>query len=372
MPYALIVAETNPLHYGHTYLIQQAKESGYGVVVLMSASFTQRGLPVVTDKFTRARDLVENGADVVITHPVQSATSGGEYFSYGAMGVASKLPLVDAVFCGTEFGDETTFHAIYDYEKTEQFHSRLRAFMESGASYAAAYKQALEVEKTSWGQVFQSNALLAYGYYKSLKQLAPAIPLVMVKRACDKDRIRTASAIRAMSDGREMTKFCAGSPPQYRETELADALYRFYRGLWLLNPMDLSAMAGYEVGLDKRILACMRKAATFREFTELVKTRRYSRWRIARLLLHASLAMDQESIEDAMTQQQTFQVLAFSEAGKNYLRAAKKSSVTLLSNFKQVKKSSLDDQKFLAYEEKATDLWSLLTAGKMGRDFRGF
>lgn len=80
MPYALIVAETNPLHYGHTYLIRRAKESGYGVVVLMSASFTQRGLPVVTDKFTRANDLVKNGADVVITHPVQSATSGGEFF----------------------------------------------------------------------------------------------------------------------------------------------------------------------------------------------------------------------------------------------------------------------------------------------------
>lgn len=43
MPYALIVAETNPLHYGHTYLIQRAKESGYGVVVLMSASFYAAG-----------------------------------------------------------------------------------------------------------------------------------------------------------------------------------------------------------------------------------------------------------------------------------------------------------------------------------------
>lgn len=372
MPYALIVAETNPLHYGHTYLIRRAKKSGYGVVVLMSASFTQRGLPVVTDKFTRANDLVKNGADVVITHPVQSATSGGEFFSYGAMGVASRLPFIDAVFCGTEFGDSATFDAIYRYEKTDAFHARLRTAMESGVSYAAAYKQVLEAEDKSWSQVFQSNALLAYGYYKSLKQLATMIPLVMVERAQDGEKICSASAIRAISDAREIKKFCAGSLPQYKESDLVESLYRIYRGLWLSSPPDLTSFAGYEIGLDKRIHSCLRKAKTFDAFTELVKTRRYSRWRIARLMLHAFFGMDKATIEAAMVHQHTFQVLAFSEEGKNYLRKAKNSSVTLLTNYKQVKKCSLDEKRFLAFEEKATDLWSTLTSGEMGRDYRGF
>lgn len=372
MPYALIVAETNPLHYGHTYLIQRAKESGYGVVVLMSASFTQRGLPVVTDKFTRAKDLVKNGADVVITHPVQSATSGGEYFSRGAMCVAGRLPFIDAVFCGTEFGDRATFDSIYRYEKTDAFHSRLRTAMESGASYAAAYKEALEAEDKSWPSVFQSNALLAYGYYKSLKQLAPGIPLVMVERAPNGEKICSASAIRTMNDPDQIKHFCAGSPPQYKESELVESLFRFYRGLWISSPPDLTFFAGYEIGLDKRIRACLREAKTYDEFFDLVKTRRYSRWRIARLMLHASLGLDKASIEAAMARQHTFQVLAFSDEGKNYLRKAKASSVTLLTNYKQVKKCSLDERRFLAFEEKATDLWSVLTSGEMGRDFRGF
>ena len=371
MPYALIVAETNPLHYGHTYLIRRAKESGYGVVVLMSASFTQRGLPVVTDKFTRANDLVKNGADVVITFPVQSATSGGEFFSYGAMTVASRLPLIDAVFCGTEFGDNATFDAISVYEKTDAFHSRLRTAMESGTSYASAYKQALEAEEKLWGRVFQSNALLAYGYYKSLKELAPSIPLTMIERAAG-DSIRSASAIRAMTDGREIEKYCAGTPPQFNESELSEFLYRFYRGLWLSSPPDLSTMAGFEVGLDKRIQTSLHRAETMNEFMEQVKTRRYSRWRIARLMLQASLGMDKAAIKAAMDRQYTYQVLAFSEEGKRYLRAAKDASATLLTNFKQVKKCSPEEKRFMAYEEKATDLWSLLTSGKMGRDFRGF
>lgn len=371
MPYALIVAETNPLHYGHTYLIRRAKESGYGVVVLMSASFTQRGLPVVTDKFARANDLVKNGADVVITHPVQSATSGGEFFSYGAMAVASRLPLIDAVFCGTEFGDNAAFDAIYSYEKTEAFHSSLRSSMKGGASYASAYKQALEMENESWGQVFQANALLAYGYYKSLKNLAPSIPLFMIRRASG-EFIRPASAIRAMRDRREIENFCAGTPPQFNEAELCEFLYRFHRCLWLLSPPDLSALAGYEIGLDKRIYAALRKAETFDEFMEQVKTRRYSRWRIARLMLHASLGMDRAAVEASMLRQHTFQVLAFSDEGKSYLREAKDTSVTLLTNYKQVKKCSPEDKRFMAYEEKATDLWSLLASEKMGRDYRGF
>ncbi|MDY3119295.1 MAG: nucleotidyltransferase family protein [Peptoniphilus sp.] len=374
MTYALIVAETNPLHYGHTYLIQRARVDGHAVVVLMSGSFTQRGLPVVTDKFTRAKDLIEQGVHVVITHPIQSATSSGELFSYGAMTVATRLPAIDAIYCGTEFGDEETFQAIYAYELTDCFQSRLQDAMRRGLSYASAYKEALALEDVHWTGIFQSNALLAYGYFKSLRQLSSSIPIVFIPRAQDEnDRILSASTIRSMvdRDRSDVKSYCAGSLPQYKESNLCESLFRLYRSDAVNASIDLTRYDGHEVGLDRRIDSCLREATTFTEFMEMAKTKRYSQWRIARLLLHGYLRMDRQVVRRSLASQKAYQVLAFSTGGTAYLREAKASSVMLLTNFKQIKKLPEEQRYLLGFEQKATDLWSVLTSTSMGRDYRG-
>ncbi len=53
-----IIAEYNPFHKGHAYHIQKAKEltgADYIIVVMKSGDFTQRGMPALLDKYTRAR-----------------------------------------------------------------------------------------------------------------------------------------------------------------------------------------------------------------------------------------------------------------------------------------------------------------------------
>ena len=372
MPYALIVAETNPLHYGHTYLIQRAKDQGYSVIVLMSGSFTQRGLPVVTDKFTRAKDLITEGVDLVITHPVQSATSAGELFSYGAMSAATRLPAIDAVFCGTEFGDEDVFGAMYDYERTEAFKSRLKKTMNAGASYAAAYKKAFAEKDPQWEMLFQSNALLAYGYYKSLRKLSSAISLKMVPRK-KSPSVLSASVLRAMNEenAADVKGYCAGTAPAYRESELCAKLFQIYRSAFLTSELDLTSYDGYEIGIDQRIAKLLRSTSDFEAFLEQAKTRRYSRWRITRLMLHHLLAIDRDSVRASIENQNTYQVLAFSEKGTDYLRLAKSSSATLLTNYKQIKRISPDQRRLLSFDERATDLWSVLAGTEMGRDYIG-
>ncbi len=61
-----IVAEFNPFHNGHKYLLEQAQ----GIkVIAMSGNFMQRGEPAIVDKWTRAQMALENGADLVIELP---------------------------------------------------------------------------------------------------------------------------------------------------------------------------------------------------------------------------------------------------------------------------------------------------------------
>ena len=63
-----IIAEYNPFHNGHKYLIEKAKEitgADYAIIV-MSGNFTQRGTPAITDKYIRTEMALLNGADLVI------------------------------------------------------------------------------------------------------------------------------------------------------------------------------------------------------------------------------------------------------------------------------------------------------------------
>ena len=71
-----VVSEFNPFHNGHKYLLETAKnKTGEDVIAVMSGSFTQRGEVAVTDKFSRARTALENGADLVIELPTVYAVS---------------------------------------------------------------------------------------------------------------------------------------------------------------------------------------------------------------------------------------------------------------------------------------------------------
>ena len=77
-----IIAEFNPFHSGHSFLFQKAKEiSGADeIVCVMSGNFIQRGGPAVFDKWERAKNAVENGADLVL-EPVQDILQRVEWRS---------------------------------------------------------------------------------------------------------------------------------------------------------------------------------------------------------------------------------------------------------------------------------------------------
>lgn len=95
-----IVAEFNPFHNGHKYLLDQAD----GVkIVAMSGNFVQRGEPALVDKWTRAQMALENGADIVVELPFLVAVQSADYFANGALTILARLG-VDNLTFGTEIG----------------------------------------------------------------------------------------------------------------------------------------------------------------------------------------------------------------------------------------------------------------------------
>ena len=109
-----IIAEFNPFHNGHKYLIEKAKEITRAdlAICIMSGSFTQGGNLAIQSKFDRAKSAIENGFDVVIELPAIYATSSSEYFAFGAVNILNSLGCVDYLCFGSETGNTDSLISI--------------------------------------------------------------------------------------------------------------------------------------------------------------------------------------------------------------------------------------------------------------------
>lgn len=93
-----IIAEFNPFHNGHKYLLEQAKGLK---IVAMSGNFMQRGEPAIVDKWTRAQMALENGADLVVELPFLVSVQAADFFGQGAVDILARLG-IDTLAFGTE------------------------------------------------------------------------------------------------------------------------------------------------------------------------------------------------------------------------------------------------------------------------------
>ena len=114
-----IIAEFNPFHTGHKYLLKQAEGLQ---IVAMSGNFVQRGEPAIVDKWIRAQMALENGADLVVELPFLVAVQSADHFAKGAVEILSRLG-IDQLTFGTE--------TVLDYQVNETVYSDEEAEMEA-------------------------------------------------------------------------------------------------------------------------------------------------------------------------------------------------------------------------------------------------
>ncbi len=78
-----IVAEFNPFHTGHRYIIDYAENKLHAdsVVIALGHEFTQRGGIAIIDRYTRAKCAIDAGADLVVGMPVIASCASAEIFA---------------------------------------------------------------------------------------------------------------------------------------------------------------------------------------------------------------------------------------------------------------------------------------------------
>lgn len=182
-----IIAEFNPFHEGHTYLIQKAKEETGSdlAVVIMNGDFVQRGEPAIFDKYKRTEAALKGGADMVLELPLRFGVSSAGDFALGGVMALSALGFVTHLAFGSECGELPPFleTSTILLKESGEFRQILSRCLRDGLSYPKARAHALEATaQVSPEFLAQPNNILGIEYCLALKKLSSSLIPVTVAR----------------------------------------------------------------------------------------------------------------------------------------------------------------------------------------------
>ena len=191
-----IIAEFNPFHNGHAYLIEKAREltNADHVIVVMSGNFVQRGAPAFMDKFTRTAIALENNVDLVLELPVCYSMSSAAYFATGAVATLDKLNVVDYLCFGCENDNLDLLNLIADIiiDEDECYSEALQSYLKTGMSFSRSRENAIIKSLSLRGVNMSSdelsliisspNSILAIEYIISIRKSGSKMVPVPIKR----------------------------------------------------------------------------------------------------------------------------------------------------------------------------------------------
>lgn len=315
-----IVAEFNPLHMGHRYILERARRDAGAdcVIVVMSGDFVQRGTPAVCGKHLRAKMALNSGADIVIELPVKAATSSAEYFASSGVFLLEATGVVTDMIFGVESDDRDALSKISEIlaSEPESYRRDLKEELKKGHTFPTARQTALLhiLPRLHDLSIIMSspNNILAIEYLKALKRLDSKIKPRFVSRlgAGYHDNLihpvtSSALALRSALMERDDLSPIRSELPENVYEILADG----YKKTLPVFPSDVSAMLKYRLinavydredltvfsGVSKSLAERIKKASeSFTNADDLiqkVKTKDMTYARISRALLHILLGI---------------------------------------------------------------------------------
>ncbi|MEX2784265.1 nucleotidyltransferase [Streptococcus sp. H49] len=316
-----IIAEFNPFHNGHRYLLSQAD----GIkIIAMSGNFVQRGEPALIDKWTRAQLALENGADLVVELPFLIAVQSADYFAEGAVSILNRLG-ADTLTFGTE--------EPLDYQKLSALYAKHKAEMDTFLAELPEELSYPQKTQKMWehfaGIAFSGstpNHILGLSYAKA--SAGKELCLQPIKRlgagfhSKDKDQtIASATAIRShIADSDFITQSVPNPALLLRAPQVTWEDYFSLLKYQILTNPSLPSVFQLNEELASRIRTAVRTAETAEELVEKVATKRYTKARVRRVLTYILVNARDSQLPQAV------HVLGFTAKGRAHLKTVKTSA----------------------------------------------
>ena len=360
-----IIAEFNPLHTGHYYLISEAKKLGT-VIAVISGNFVQRGDIAIVEKRIRAAAALRCGADVVLELPVSYSISTAQNFALGGVS-ALYAAGCDTLMFGSECGDTAALLKAADALSGDEYKRRLAENLATGMTFAAAREKAVGLEN---GILSGPNNNLAVEYILAARSIGADFKFVTVKRvgqahdSMKKGKFVSASLLRQ--------KMLCGETDFYREYIPKEAkdlfVYENFADirrietavlsvLRLKTEKELKSLPDISEGIENKLFSAIRLATSLDELYNTVKVKRYTHARIRRLALSAFIGLDNSFF---MKLPPYIRVLGFNKKGEEHLKKQMRSSfIPLVMRVSDIKNLSGAANRMFADECRAADLYSL-------------
>lgn len=361
-----LILELNPFHNGHRYFIKKAIEeiNPDVTIAVVSSSFTMRGEPVILDKFTKTKLLLNEGIDIVLELPLIYANNSSDFFTNNAISILKSFNVTDICF-GAEDDNLNHLYDILKITQSKLFFNLTKDNLDKGYSYTTASLKALKELTDDENIIFNyplPNNTLAIGYLKAINN--STITPHVIKRIDNNyydtsivnNKFNSASAIReAIKNNQNIKDEVFYDYDFYNPFELELRLFLLLK-YFLLSKHDYNSFALVNEGIENRILSFIDNDS-FDSFISNVQTKRYPINKIKRTILNMILEVPKK-FEHNLNIHNDYcylRIMGLSDEGKKYLSKLPKSTKNLLiTSFKNI------SNEIAQFELKATKLYGLL------------
>jgi predicted nucleotidyltransferase len=372
-----IIAEFNPFHNGHKYLIDQAKSivNPDCTVIAMSGNFTQRGQASIINKFEKTKTVLNSGANLVVEIPTDYSISSAENFAEGGVKVLMQAHATHIAF-GIEDDNLDTIKLIAEtlVDESEEFKAILKKYMDEGLSFAQSRCKALieylkdeKIEET----INQPNNILAIEYLKAIKRLNANFEIVPIKR--NKEFVSSTEIRNKIFKGEDYT---ADIPEESRKIlmenngnllKLDDFGKIIIYKLRTIDSNMLNNLADVAEGLDNLMVKYAKETNNLEELIQNIKSKRYTQTRIQRILLYALFEITKEDMKLSKEIMPYVRVLGMDSEGEKLLKDIDQ-NVLVTSVKKFYDGCSEEYKRLLDLDIKATDVYSLMSSKDYNAD----
>lgn len=327
-----IICEYNPLHNGHVYHFNKIKtESKADIIIcVMSSSFSSRGDLSLFDKFTKTKQALTLGIDLIVELPLIYTLQRADIFADNAVKILNLLK-VDEIWIGSETNDLSLYEKYYNND-----------IIDNKSDYFTSYKDKSNID-------LLSNDILGYSYYKSIKNNNFNIKLNTIKRITnnylDKDLNKSdiQSALSIRTNIESLDKYT----PEYvykDKNKILDEniLFPYIKYKIITSSInDLNSIYFVDEGIEYK-LKDIYKFNKYNDFIDYLSNKRYTKSRIKRMLIYVLLNITKKEANGIYKNDINYiRILGYNNIGKQYLSSIKK-DINIYTNIKNNINLSLD------------------------------
>lgn len=319
-----IVAEFNPLHQGHIFLLNKAKEYSNNTIIALSPNIVQRGEFASFENSKRAVAAIDEGATLVVEIPHIFTVSSAEFYADGAVRVLKETGC-EAIIFGSEIADIKVLENAVNSLESPEIKEKIYSEMKKGISYKVACSKVFDNDENLSNVFNFPNATLSIEYIKACKKYG--LEYIVIQREGDYHEknlngiFSSATSLRnAIKNKEDFSKLPISKT--FKESNFFDSNDSYFYALkYKANIEDIKGIYDIKEGIENLIKENLSLSITMDDFLDKTCNKRYSKSKILRICSHIFFDIKEDDAK-------------YLKENIDYIRvlAIKKEAVKLLSN----------------------------------------